>query len=323
MLTRPLPARPWLRRDTPLLWRSARTLQVGDAERTVLIANPPRDLVNWARSLQGNRTLEQCLADCPDPETGTTMLRALVLAGALDDAAHAASATPHLPRALRDRDQRHAAAARLTYPDERAEGTVDARSAARIGVFGQGPLAHAVRISLRQSGIGHVLTTTPPSSAARVGRSQSSDIDLFVLAHAWHPDAFDDAGCLALDVPHLPVAAWGSQGSVGPLVIPGHTPCLRCGFLHAADHDPAFATVHLQRSYARFDTVPVDTALALAVAAHAAMQVCTWVDSVGVAPAAETSPIRLGLRLPGGHIAEHPLSAHPLCGCRWSSRQAQ
>jgi hypothetical protein len=324
MLNRPLPARPWLRRDTPLLWRTGRTLQVGEAERTVVITDPPRDLINWARGLLGNRTLAECLSDCPDAATGTAMLRALSLAGALDDAAHAPTTTAHLPRALRDRDQRHAGAARLTYPDQRAETAVDARSAARIGVFGQGPLAHAVRTTLRQSGIGHVRTATPPSSAARIGRNQASGIDLFILAHAWHPDSFDDAGCLALDVPHLPVAAWGSLGTVGPLVVPGHTPCLRCGYLHAADQDRAFPTVHLQRSYARVDTAPVDTALALAVAAHAVMTVCSWVESGGGPPGDQPQPssTRLHLRLPGGHLEQHHVAAHPLCGCRWRGGEA-
>ena len=314
---RPLPHRPWLRRDTPLLWRSARTLQVGEAERTVHISDPPRELLLWARSLRGDRTLEECLAACPDVDAGRRMLQALAAAGALDDAARASHATAGLPRALRDRDQRHAAAARLTYPDDRAHLVVDARALARIGVFGQGPLARAVRIALRQNGIGQVTTMTPPSSAARVGRFQAADIDLFILAHAWHPDAFDDAGCLALDVPHLPIATWGKRGTIGPLVIPGRTPCLRCGLLHAHDRDSAFPTLHLQRSHALPEVAAIDTGLALAVAAHAAMWVCAWVESLGDDRVSADSSHRLQVTLPEGGVSHEEFPAHPLCGCRW------
>ncbi len=318
MLDHRLPHRPWLRRDTPILWRSARTIQVGEADRRVLISDLPRDLLRWARTLRGDRTLEDCLADCPDADAGRMMLRALDSAGALDDAARAANVTSSRPRALRDRDQRHAAAARLTYTDERAHLTVDARALARISVYGTGPLAQAVRISLRQSGIGHVTDAAPPSSAARIGRTQATGIDLFVLAHAWHPDSFDDAGCLALDVPHLAVAAWGAHGSIGPLVVPGRTPCLRCGLLHAQDADSAFASLHLQRVHAHPDVAAVDTALAAAVAAHAAMQVCAWLESLGEHAEAIPMSHRLHLSLPGGLERREEFPAHPLCGCGWS-----
>ncbi len=318
----PLPHRPWLRRDTPILWRTARTIQVGDADRTVLISDLPRDVLLWARSLRGDRTLDECLAACPDVDSGRTMLQALRMAGALDDAARTSHTTALLPRALRDRDHRHAAAARLAYDDERAHLAVDARALARIGIFGQGPLAQAIRISLRQSGIGHVIDMTPPSSAARIGRLQAAEIDLFVLAHTWHPDSFDDAGCLALDVPHLPAAAWGTRGIVGPLVVPGRTPCLRCGLLRAQDGDSAFATLHLQRSHAKPDIMAIDTALALAVAAHTAIAVCAWVESLGEEQSASGGSHRLRLMMPRGTVTYEKFPAHPLCGCGWRDEQA-
>lgn len=317
-----LPHRPWLRRDTPILWRTADTIQVGDGQRTVLISDLPRNMLQWARSLRGDRTLAECLAACPDIEAGTTMLQALALAGALDDAAQVSTTTVALPRALRDRHQRHGAAARLTYADERAHLAVDARANARIGVHGRGVLADAVRVCLRQSGIGDVIATAPPSSSARIGRSQSVGIDLFILAHSWHPQAYDDAGCLALDVPHLPIAAWGSHGVIGPLVIPGLTACLHCAHLHAHDRDPAFASLHLQRSHAQPDVAAVDTGLALAVAAHATLQVCGWVEALGDDQRHPSESQRMHLRLPGGQVESEDVLAHPLCGCRWREESA-
>ena len=183
-----------------------------------------------------------------------------------------------------------------------------------MAIHGRGPLADLLRVSLRHSGIGQVHMMAPPSSAARSGRAASASTDLMILAHSWHPDTFDDAGCLALDLPHLPVAAWGSHGCIGPLVVPGQTPCLGCAHLHSRDRDPAFSTVHMQRVHARPDTPAIDPGLALAVAAVATMQVTGWVESLA---GCQPDPHRLHIRLPGGIVDREDLAAHPLCGCGW------
>jgi len=310
----PRPARPWLRRDTPILWRSARSVQVGEGERRVIIHDLPRELLRWARSLAGDRTEEEAVRSCPDPPAARRLLEALRFAGALDDAARAPRINRPLSQSQRDRVHRQHAAARLTYSDERAHLAVEARAHARVGIHGSGPLADAMRVSLRHSGIGRVEMMAPPSSAARTGRAASASTDVMVLAHHWHPDTFDDAGCLALDLPHLPVAAWGSHGCVGPLVVPGQTPCLRCAHLHAHDRDPAFSTLQMQRVHARPDTPAIDAGLALAVAAVATVQITGWIESLA---GCEPDPHRLHLRLPGASIEREDLTAHPLCGCGW------
>jgi hypothetical protein len=322
--TRHLPARPWLRRHTPVLWRDERTLEVGEADRRLFLIDVPRDVLNWARTLRGERTLTECLVSCPDPVAGRHLLEALVAAGALDDAATAPTVTSDRPRALRDRDMRHAAAARQVYSDDRADALVDVRAAARIGVHGQGPLAQAVTIALRQAGIGVVSRSAPPSSAARAGRALAADVDLHVLAHGWHPDSFDDAGCLALDLPHLPVAAWGARGVIGPLIVPGRTACLTCGVLHARDRDRAWPALHLQRAHLSVDLVAADSALIAAVAGHSVLTVCAWLDSVALArrggPSPELECQRVTIRSPWGSVERESFPAHPLCGCRWSRR---
>lgn len=48
------------------------------------------------------------------------------------------------------------------------------------------------------------------------------------------------------DVAHLPVAVGRDQVTVGPLVVPGRTPCLTCRDLHARDRDPAWPRLHTQ-----------------------------------------------------------------------------
>ncbi len=48
------------------------------------------------------------------------------------------------------------------------------------------------------------------------------------------------------DVPHLPVAFERDATTVGPLVIPGETPCLSCRDAHERERDPAWPMLHAQ-----------------------------------------------------------------------------
>lgn len=48
------------------------------------------------------------------------------------------------------------------------------------------------------------------------------------------------------DVPHLPVAFERDAAVVGPLVIPGRTPCLSCRDAHEMARDPAWPLLHAQ-----------------------------------------------------------------------------
>lgn len=48
------------------------------------------------------------------------------------------------------------------------------------------------------------------------------------------------------DIPHLPVAFEPGQVTVGPLVVPGRTPCLTCRDSDDTDRDPAWPLLHAQ-----------------------------------------------------------------------------
>ena len=50
------------------------------------------------------------------------------------------------------------------------------------------------------------------------------------------------------DRPHLPVGFEPGGFTVGPLVVPGRTPCLSCRDGHARDRDPSWPLVHTQLS---------------------------------------------------------------------------
>ena len=48
------------------------------------------------------------------------------------------------------------------------------------------------------------------------------------------------------DIAHLPVAFEPGATTVGPLVVPGHTPCLACRDGHERDRDASWPTLHAQ-----------------------------------------------------------------------------
>lgn len=51
---------------------------------------------------------------------------------------------------------------------------------------------------------------------------------------------------LTVDVPHLPVVFGERAAVLGPLVVPGDSPCLRCAEEHRIDRDPAWPVVAAQ-----------------------------------------------------------------------------
>lgn len=48
------------------------------------------------------------------------------------------------------------------------------------------------------------------------------------------------------DLPHLPIGFEQDAAVVGPLVVPGRTPCLSCRDAHERDRDPAWPRLHAQ-----------------------------------------------------------------------------
>jgi hypothetical protein len=76
-------------------------------------------------------------------------------------------------------------------------------------------------------------------------------------------------------VPHIAVRADEAIGVVGPLVVPGHTACLRCADLTRAERDPAWPLI-----LAQSEDPPraCDTILAVGTAALAARQALAFLD---------------------------------------------
>ena len=334
-----LPGRPWVRGDVPLAWRDDHTLQVGDATRVAVVRGIDRELVRWLVSLQGDRTLDQALDDAEHAGmprgTALSLLRQVLPTGLVDDSdALPESLRSAIPE-LRHRLAGDLAAARLSYGCAREAGrALTRRLEGSVAIHGDNALADSVAAALTAAGVVTIVRESRLSSSSRRGRQASAQRSCHVLCDIAHPEAAADPDAMALDIPHLPVTAFGSRAVIGPFVLPGLTGCLRCRDLHRADHDAAWPRIAVQLQHRRQGIAPVDTALTQTAAGWAALQVLAWLEAddpesgalrwppgwPAAAPASVGSSVEFART--GGSVTLHACPPHPLCGCRWPSRDA-
>ncbi len=138
--------------------------------------------------------------------------------------------------------------------------------------------------------------------------------DLVVLVEHPVADAFGADRLLAADVPHLSVVLAEAGILVGPLVVPGHGPCLRCLDLHRGDRDPAWPRLLAQLLAGRRERAREETASAGLAASLAALQVLAYLDGISVPSSIGAT---LEIDLPDGLVSRRPWPAHPRCGCHW------
>lgn len=113
------------------------------------------------------------------------------------------------------------------------------------------------------------------------------------------------------DIAHLPVAFDFGGVSVGPLVVPGATPCLACRDAHDRDRDPAWPMLHCQL-VGRVDS-PIPHAL---VAAAAALVEQLLRAERSRAPTADSTVVRLSA---DGTRQRSSVRFHAECRCREQS----
>lgn len=228
-------------------------------------------------------------------------------------------------------------------------GLLADRAGRHVAVVGAGRTGAALATLLNAAGVGRVAVSDPrPVTEADlmpggyrpedVGRRREQAVaDRLVRPRPAapppaHPDlvvlvgyAVADAGraepLLRTDVPHLAVVLRGHGATVGPLVVPGQGPCLRCLDLHRGDRDPAWPKVLAQLLY---PPPPVDEpeecASAHLVAGLAALQVLAWLDGV---PRPAARDATLEVELPDGLVARRSWTPHPGCGCHWPPRETR
>jgi bacteriocin biosynthesis cyclodehydratase domain-containing protein len=293
--------KPRLRTDIPILWRDQSSIQFGD---DVIVDRVTRSHVTWIASLDGMRVAAEIEDDLFLPiHEARRLLRALLAAGALDDATRIPDALRWCGQEDRDRTAGRYGAALRTYRSlDDAYAAMAARDRCTVAVVGTGLLADEVRTSLDAAG----LTLT-----------DRSDATVTVLADARHPDVPAQFDHEALQGPHLPVSVLGERATAGPLVIPGHTGCLRCAHLHRRDADAAWPLLAVQwaQSLAGNACPPVDPLLVRLAAAQAVLLIRLWVDAPQRTE--DWAGYAIDLRLPSGQTTRVGRPPHPLCGCRW------
>jgi hypothetical protein len=115
---------------------------------------------------------------------------------------------------------------------------------------------------------------------------------------------------LAEDVPHLAVVFGDQAAVVGPLVLPGRTPCLRCADEHRLE-DPTWAAVAAQ--LLRRTTSRTAVSLRTRLAAWAAIGDVLESVRSGAPTGLEGSALRIGA---DGAVSRLPRPWHARCWCR-------
>lgn len=284
------------------MWRTADCVQIGD---DVTVTHVTRSHVAWMTSLDGMSSptvVSESLTI--DEADARRLLRALLAAGALDDASRIPVSARWAAAEARDDAHRRFGASLAMYRDlDRAHVVTERRERLRVDVRGAGRLAHEVAAALHSGGI--TIDATRP--------------DLVVLADAPHPDVPANLAGEPMMHPHLHVGAVSARATVGPLVVPGVTSCLRCRHLHRTDGDAAWPLLSVQCAQwlGALPVEPVDPLLARLAADWAALLVRAWVD---LPDEPQTwADLAIDLLLPLGDPRVRACPPHPLCGCRWST----
>ncbi len=286
--------RPALRPGAPLLRRDATHLQIGTSPGIVIADRP--GLLDLLRLLDGARDVDRLtvIAGTMIPELAAPVaeiLAELRSAGVVFDATRWSTADV---RGL-GAEARHA--------DFGGDDPARLRHRQTYGVA-----LHADPGSRR-------LTEIVQSVLADAGicRFDPDEPDLLVIASCGEParTVFEQPSQLGID--HLPVVIDEDRVRIGPLVRPGHSPCVSCHDRHRADWDRAWpALVHqLGRHTANMTPPAVD-----AVTTHgAALEVA--VEALAHADGRPSRSLGRCLVVGPGHDEREswPLAFHHACTC--------
>lgn len=311
--TSPLPRRP---ADRPvLLWRDATTAQVGSDPATALtLADLTPPLASLVRALEGATPPALAVADAVarggPPGDVTAVVAALAQAGLL------AAASP---------------APGSAYVRVHGAGRVGTAVAVLLAGAGVGRVAvrapgtvtaEDVGTGLRDGDVGRPAVVAAAEAVARaapavvVGEPTRRRPELAVLVGPAAADPVLSARLHARHQPHLAVTTQGGTGTVGPLVVPGRSSCLRCADRHRASADPAWPRLAAQLAGW---AVPVGAATASAVAALAVEHVLDHL-AYGRSRLIDTA---LELDLAVSTLTRCPRPAHPRCSCGSWPRRAR
>ena len=334
----PLPVRPLLKPALRRVWRDSFTLQLGlEPQRAVVLEGlrtPDSQLLDL---LDGSRDVATVFHDanalgCP-PDRAARVIELLAAADALDDAP---AADPRLTPELLSLSLLHpgpGAAARILSQRRRAHVAVTgagrvgagvvmllaASGIGRLSVDDDGPVrpADLAPAGIREQGAGSRATAvTAPLRRTSAGLSvvigPAPEADVTVVAPTGSAPAPEVLAAVRAR-PHVLVAVRETVASVGPFVLPGTTPCLRCLHLARTDRDPQWGAMTAQLAGSAQSVEACDVVLATMAAALAVTQVLAYVDTAK--PPSTTAAGVLEMGLAEGRIRRRTVAAHPSCGC--------
>ncbi|HVV75001.1 MAG TPA: hypothetical protein VHC43_03120 [Mycobacteriales bacterium] len=336
--------RPVLKPALRRLWRDPSTLQLGvDPRHAVVVSGvgpADRELLSL---LDGSRDTDVALAEAgrrgQAPQRGAALVDLLSEAGVLDDASLSAPA-PTAGRLAPDQ-----LSLSLCHPGPGgAARAMAARRATTVEVLGAGRVGATLAALLAAAGVGRVVVDDPslirPSDLAPGGvratgvhhrRGDAANAVVSTMRTADTPAASAPGRSLVVLAPagaalapewlrrvrrrpHAIVMVRETTAQIGPLVVPGRSPCLRCLELARADRDPAWPVLAAQLVGEARAVEPCDIALASAAASLAAMHLLAWIDDPDACSPLIGGTLELGLAELA--LRRRTVVAHPDCGCR-------
>ncbi len=305
--------RPALRPGLLPLWRDRDTIQIGVDPRRGAALTGVGTAAAVIELLDGSRDRAQVIAAATElgvpVELAERMLTLLAGAGMLID--FPAATVRALPDERRQLLLPELAAASLARMDSDGGGQMLARrAAATVQISGDGPLPAAIAQVLTSSGV--TVWRAPLAQARPQGERAAPPAPAFVVLTGLHPPE-PVIQLLRDQIPHLAVSAGEAIGTVGPLVRPGTTACLRCLDLARTDRDPAWPLILAQLGRRRPDPPACDAVLTVAVTAQAAAQVLHFVDRPELTGPAENATLELVQ--PGWQWRRRSWPAHAACIC--------
>lgn len=156
----------------------------------------------------------------------------------------------------------------------------------------------------------HLATAGIPFDLARDAEGQRDGVALIVADHVLAPARA--ARWLAVDATHLAVVFGDQAVTIGPLVVPGTTPCLRCVDEYRIDADPAWTTLAAELLGRRPAATGSDPACLFDAAAVVARMLARL--QTGTPTGLEGASIRLDGGT--GAVSRRAWIGHDRCTCR-------
>ncbi|HWC35361.1 MAG TPA: hypothetical protein VG650_11090 [Mycobacteriales bacterium] len=337
--------RPVLKPALRRLWRDPSTLQLGvDPRHAVVVSGVGPADCELLGLLDGSRDTDVALAEAgrrgQPPQRGAALVDLLREAGVLDDAELGPPGSVNSSRLLPDQ-----LSLSLCHPGPGgAARAIAARRATTVEVLGAGRVGATLAALLAAAGVGRVVVDDPtllrPSDIAPGGvrapgvhhrRGDAANAVVSTMRTATATSVGTPGRSLLVLAPagaavapewlrrvrrrpHAMVMVRETTAQIGPLVLPGFSPCLRCLELARADRDPVWPVLSAQLVGEPRAVEPCDVTLASAAASLAAMHLLAWIDDP-----ASCSPLlggTLELGLAELSLRRRTVVAHPDCGCR-------